>query len=70
LALVNKIDLCPYVDFVIVKAKENLRAVNPDIEILEVSARTGFGMTDWHRWLSQRMLVSRTDWPGEQNFSL
>lgn len=33
----------------------NLRAVNPDVTIIEVSARTGTGIRDWCDWLTDRL---------------
>ena len=51
LMLLNKIDLLPYLDFDVEKCKAYARRVNPDITILEVSARTGAGMEVWYQWL-------------------
>ena len=44
LAILNKIDLAPYCDADLDAYEANLRRVNPTIEILRVSARTGEGM--------------------------
>ena len=51
LALLNKVDLAPYCDVDLDLYEENLRRVNPGIEILRVSARTGEGMAAWLGWL-------------------
>ncbi|MEM1129128.1 MAG: hydrogenase nickel incorporation protein HypB [Pseudomonadota bacterium] len=51
LAILNKIDLAPHCDVDLDLYEANLRRVNPGIEILRVSARTGAGMADWIRWL-------------------
>ena len=51
LALLNKIDLAPYCDVDLDLYEINLRRVNPQIEILRVSAQTGFGMDVWIAWL-------------------
>lgn len=51
LCLINKIDLLPYVNFDVDKAKEYARRVNPDIELLEVSATAGTGLEAWYDWL-------------------
>jgi len=59
LALINKSDLLPYVDFSVAKATENLLMVNPEIRVLVVSARTGEGLPDWHAWLAERILEGR-----------
>ncbi len=51
LCLINKIDLLPYVNFDVDKAKAYARRVNPDIEFLEVSATVGTGLEAWYDWL-------------------
>ncbi|MCB1347347.1 MAG: hydrogenase nickel incorporation protein HypB, partial [Maritimibacter sp.] len=51
LALLNKVDLAPYCDVDLELYETNLRRVNPGIEILRVSARTGEGMEAWLAWL-------------------
>jgi hydrogenase nickel incorporation protein HypB len=51
LAILNKIDLAPYCDIDMDLFETNLRRVNPGIEILRLSARTGEGMAAWTGWL-------------------
>lgn len=51
LMLLNKCDLLPYLDFDVAKAIAYAREVNPDIEVLQVSARNGDGMAAWVAWL-------------------
>ncbi|MDP3342404.1 hydrogenase nickel incorporation protein HypB [Frigidibacter sp.] len=55
LALLNKIDLAPHCDVDLDLYEANLRRVNPDIEILRLSARTGEGMAAWLDWLRARL---------------
>lgn len=55
LLLLNKIDLLPHLDFDVAKALRYAREVNPDVEVIEVSARTGSGMEEWYRWLESRL---------------
>ncbi|MBU6950246.1 hydrogenase nickel incorporation protein HypB [Hahella sp. HN01] len=55
LMLINKIDLAPYVDFDVEKAQAFARRVNPEIEIILLSAKTGAGMEQWRQWLQQRL---------------
>ena len=55
LALLNKVDLAPHCDVDLNLYEQNLRRVNPDIEILRVSARTGEGMDAWIAWLRQNL---------------
>ena len=54
-AILNKIDLAPHCDVDLDLYEENLRRVNPTIEILRVSARTGEGMDQWIGWLTARL---------------
>ena len=54
-AILNKIDLTPHCDVDLDLYEENLRRVNPTIEILRVSARTGEGMDQWIGWLTARL---------------
>ena len=54
LVLLNKIDLLPYVQFDVGKARENILKVHPGVEILEISATTGANLGEWHAWLENR----------------
>ena len=58
LVVVNKIDLLPYVDFDVQTCAEHARSVNPDVEVLGVSATTGAGMDAWYGWLESRLAVA------------
>ena len=49
--LLNKVDLLPYLNFDLDACLASARAVNPDIEIMLVSATTGEGMDTWLAWL-------------------
>lgn len=53
LMLLNKIDLLPYVDFDVAQCLDYARRVNPALQILQLSARSGEGMTAWLDWLRQ-----------------
>jgi len=53
--LINKIDLAPYVDFDLEKAKRDARAINNDIRIFEVSCKTGEGLDAWFDWISSQI---------------
>ena len=52
LALLNKVDLAPHCDVDLDLYEANLRRVNPAIEVIRVSARTGEGMGNWLNWLA------------------
>lgn len=53
LLIINKSDLLPYVDFDVPACAANARLVNPDLQVLLVSATTGEGLDSWYRWLRQ-----------------
>lgn len=57
--LLNKIDLVPHLDFDVEKAVENARAVNPDIAVFRVSARTGEGLAAWYDWIRAQAAAAR-----------
>jgi len=52
LMLINKTDLLPYVDFDLERCRTFARQVNPRIEILEISCRSGMGLQAWYAWLA------------------
>jgi hydrogenase nickel incorporation protein HypB len=52
LVLVNKVDLLPHLDFDLDKFMYHLDAVNPGVERMLVSARTGEGLDGWRDWLA------------------
>ena len=47
LMVITKIDLLPFVDFNIERAINSARKVNPHMDIIRLSAKTGEGMEDW-----------------------
>ena len=51
LMLLNKADLLPYVDFDMTACMANALRVNPRLQILTVSARTGEGLTAFYAWI-------------------
>jgi len=53
--IINKIDLLPHVDFDVEKAKSDALACNPNLEIFEISCKTGAGLDDWLDWVSRRI---------------
>ncbi len=55
LMLLNKCDLLPYLSFDVAQAEANARQVNPDIEIIRLSATTGDGMQEWLAWLERQL---------------
>jgi hydrogenase nickel incorporation protein HypB len=57
--LLNKCDLLPYLNFDVAEAIANAQRVNPEIEIIQLSAQSGEGMDAWLAWIenTQRTLV-------------
>jgi hydrogenase nickel incorporation protein HypB len=53
LVLLNKTDLAPHLDTTPAAFRAALSRVNPQAEVLEVSARTGAGLDAWFAWLSR-----------------
>ncbi|MBN1006796.1 hydrogenase nickel incorporation protein HypB [Amphritea pacifica] len=57
LMVLNKTDLLPYLDFDVGQCIAAAKQVNPDIEVIQVSARSGEGMDDWLSWIEQRRVA-------------
>ncbi len=49
--LVNKMDVAPYFDFDLDACKKRAGELNPDIQVIPISARTGEGLEEWLDWL-------------------
>lgn len=55
LMILNKTDLLPYLQFDVERCIENARRVNPAIEVLQLSATSGEGMTAWLDWILETL---------------
>ena len=55
LCIINKTDLLPYVDFSMETAVQSARQLNPELEFIHLSAKTGEGMQEWYDWLSRQI---------------
>ena len=53
LVVINKLDLLPHVDFDMDKYLHHLDSVHPDVERLQVSARTDEGVDEVREWLQR-----------------
>ncbi len=53
--LINKIDLLPYVECDTGKIRDGALRINSDLEIFEVSCKTGEGMEGWLGWLKGKV---------------
>jgi hydrogenase nickel incorporation protein HypB len=49
--LLNKIDLLPYVDFDLQRFEHDVRLVNRNAPIVQVSATRGDGLDEWRAWI-------------------
>ena len=49
--LINKIDVLPYFDFDLEECIRRVRELNPDIEVIPISAKLGEGIDRWAEWL-------------------
>jgi len=58
-AVINKIDLLPYVPFDIEKAIAFAREVNPALRFFRTSAHTGAGMDEWYGYLREKIATAR-----------
>ncbi len=54
LCIINKSDLLPYVDFSEEVFMKNARQVNPALEFIVLSAKSGEGMDSWYEWIIQQ----------------
>jgi hydrogenase nickel incorporation protein HypB len=55
LMIINKIDLLAYVDFDVTQVRQNALRINPHLEILEMSCKTGDGLEIWLQWIKKHI---------------
>jgi hydrogenase nickel incorporation protein HypB len=53
LMILNKIDLLPHLDFDVERCIGYARRVNPDIVVVQLSARSGEGFDQWLAWVTE-----------------
>jgi hydrogenase nickel incorporation protein HypB len=58
LAVVNKTDLIPHLDVDMASLRGHIRQVNPQLECIELSAKTGEGIDSWIAWIRNSIGVS------------
>lgn len=56
-AVLNKIDLEPFTEVNLERMKSDIKGINPEIQIFEVSSRTGQGLEVWRDWLRGEILA-------------
>ncbi len=54
LMILHKTDLLPYVDFNVQQCLDYAHRINPHLEVLQVSSRTGDGLEAWLTWVKRR----------------
>ena len=52
LMLLSKVDLLPHLDFDVAQCLAYARRVNPRIGMIQVSAKSGEGLSDWYAWIA------------------
>jgi len=55
IALLNKIDLLPYLDYDAEAARENILQVHPGMPIFNISSKTEEGFEPWLEWLRHQV---------------
>lgn len=55
MAILNKVDLLPYLDFDAGLAVQNMRKVHPNLPVFEMSAKDDEGFTPWIGWLKEKV---------------
>ncbi|MGM0552605.1 MAG: hydrogenase nickel incorporation protein HypB [Pseudomonadota bacterium] len=53
LMILNKADLLPYLDFDVDRCIEYAHRINPDLEVIQLSALRGDGMQAWLEWINR-----------------
>ncbi len=54
-AILNKIDLLPYLDYNAEEAVDNIQSVHPGIPVFELSAKTEEGLDPWIKWIETQV---------------
>jgi hydrogenase nickel incorporation protein HypB len=57
--LLNKIDLIPYTNFNSGSFKSDLKKINAQVPLFEISCTSGAGLKEWYEWISEKINVSR-----------
>ncbi|THB74352.1 MAG: hydrogenase accessory protein HypB [Desulfobacteraceae bacterium] len=58
-AILNKIDLLPYLDFDARLAVDNMLRVHPKMPVFELSAKTEEGIEPWVQWLEDQVAAKK-----------
>jgi hydrogenase nickel incorporation protein HypB len=55
--LLNKIDLIPYTNFNSGSFKSDLKKINAQVPLFEISCTKGDGLKEWYEWISDQILI-------------
>lgn len=53
--IINKIDLLPYCDCDLERLRKNALKINSNLNIFEISCKTGSGLDGWYEWLIKKV---------------
>jgi len=59
LLLITKIDLLPYFDFSVENAVEEVRKLNPKVDVIQISTKTGEGLERWINYLKIKVSLRK-----------
>jgi hydrogenase nickel incorporation protein HypB len=58
-SVISKCDLLPHVRFDLQSVEDQIRSLNPSVQLFRTSAQTGEGIDDWCRFLSDWLVTKR-----------
>jgi hydrogenase nickel incorporation protein HypB len=67
-ALLNKVDLLPYLEYDVTLAADNILQIHPGMPVFRLSAKTGEGLDAWTGWIRrciQEKLKRQSSGPGD-----
>src|SRR4030042_933332 len=53
--IINKMDLLPHVDFDIAAFRRSIAGLNPEVEVFQLSCKTGEGIERWCSWILEQV---------------
>jgi len=56
--IINKMDLLPHVDFDITAFRRSITGLNPEVEVFQISCKTGDGIEKWCSWILEQAKAS------------
>lgn len=56
--IINKMDLLPHVDFDIASFRRSITGLNPEVEVFQLSCKTGEGIERWCSWILEQVEIN------------